>query len=63
MNLSDIEYTLQRLRSVGIFKDKEQEALAAACHIVAELRLVLQYDPRKTNLFNLSDMMRKELSE
>ena len=61
--MRDIEYTLQNLRSLGVFKDKEQAALAAACHLVAELRLTLQYDPRNTNLFNLSDMIRKELTE
>jgi len=60
--LRDIEYTLQNLRSLGVFKDKEQEAIAAACHIVAELRLTLQYDPRNTSLFDLSDMIRKELT-
>jgi len=61
-NLRDIEYTLQNLRSVGIFGDKEQAALAAACHIIADLRLNFQYDPRKTSIFNLSDMIRKEFS-
>lgn len=63
VSLDDIEFTLQNLRSIGIFGDKEQSAIAAACHIFAELRLNFQYDPRTISMFNLSNLIHKEFNK
>ena len=63
LSMLDIEYKLQNLRSLGIFGTNEQAALASACHIVAELRLVLGYNPSDTTLHDLSNLIRKEVTQ
>ena len=45
LNMRSVEWTLHRLSESGVLGKKETDALKSACLIVAQLRIVLDYDP------------------
>jgi hypothetical protein len=53
--MRDVEWTLRRLSESGILGDKETDALKSACLIVAQLRIVLDYNPSKVTVEDVNN--------
>ena len=59
-NMSDIEYNLRSLHDQGMLKEKYSAAIYAAFQLIAELRLMHNYNPSETLVSDLITTLHKE---
>ena len=62
-SMSDIQYRLRSLHDQGTLNSKYNDAIYAAFQLIAELRLIHDYNPKETLISDLITTLHRERSK